>query len=97
MILGNGALVSNEVLELLNLRLVFLLEVLDVLLRDLDITLQLQDVYEVLSFVGELLLEEVDLLGSAWIVQLVDDVEEHGVFVRLLHDFGDFVVQFLEE
>lgn len=97
MILGNGALVSNEVLELLNLRLVFLLEVLDVLLRDLNITLQLQDVYEVLSFVGELLLEEVDLLGSAWIVQLVDDVEEHGVFVRLLHDFGDFVVQFLEE
>lgn len=97
MILGNGALVSNEVLELLNLRLVFLLEVLDVLLRDLNITLQLQDVYEVLSFVGELLLEEVNLLGSAWIVQLVDDVEEHGVFVRLLHDFGDFVVQFLEE
>jgi len=97
LILGNGALVSNEVLELLNLRLVFLLEVLDVLLRDLNITLQLQDVYEVLSFVGELLLEEVDLLGSAWIVQLVDDVEEHGVFVRLLHDFGDFVVQFLEE
>ena len=71
LILGNGALVSNEVLELLNLRLVLLLEVLDVLLRDLNITLQLQDVNQVLSFVCQFLFEIVNLIGSSGIFNFI--------------------------
>lgn len=74
-----------------------MLQVLNVLLGDLDITLKLEDVDKVLSLVGQLLLEQVDLLWGAGVVKFVDDVEEHGVFVGLLHDFGDLIVEILEK
>jgi hypothetical protein len=73
--------------------LIFLLEVLDVLLGNLNIRFELEDVDEVLSFVSELLLEVVDLFRCAWVFKLVDNVEEHGVLVGLLHNFSNFVVE----
>jgi hypothetical protein len=46
-----------------------------------------------LSLVSELLLEVINLFRCTWVFKLVDDVEEHGVLIRLLHDFSDFVVK----
>ena len=48
---------------------------------DLDIRLQLQDVNEVLTLVGQLLLEVVNLLHGTWVLQLIEHVEEHGVLI----------------
>lgn len=39
---------------------------MNVLLGDLNVGLELEDVDEVLTLVGQFLLEEVDLLGRAW-------------------------------
>jgi len=61
--------------------LIFLLEVFDVLFRDLNIRFELENVDKILSFVGELLFEVVNLFRSSWVFKLVDNVEEHGVLV----------------
>ena len=79
LVLWNGALVSNESLELCDLSLILELETLDVLLRDLHITLELKDVDEELPHVGQLLLELLNELRGAWIWQLWQHIEEHGV------------------
>ena len=73
------------------------MEVVDVLLGDLDIRLQLQDVNEVLTLVGQLLLEVVNLLHGTWVLQLIEHVEEHGVLIRLLHDLGHLVVEVIQQ
>ena len=79
LVLWNGALVSNKSLELCDLSLILELETLDVLLRDLHITLELKDVDEELPHVGQLLLELLNELRGAWIWQLWQHIEEHGV------------------
>jgi hypothetical protein len=96
LIFWDRALVSNEVLQISYLCLVLLLEVINVLLRNLNITLKLKDVNEVLSLVGQLLLVVVDLVWSSWVLHFGKDIEEHGILVRLLHDFSDFIVKVIE-
>lgn len=93
MVLRNGGLVADEVLEVDDFGLVLLLQILNVLLRDLNIRLQLKNVDQVLPLVSQLLLEVVNLVWSAGIVQILEHVEEHSVLVRLLHDLSHFVVQ----
>jgi hypothetical protein len=93
LILWDRALVSDEVLKFSDFLLILLLEVVDVLLGDLDITLELEDIDKVLTLVSQLLLVVFNFMHVAWVFKLIDDIEEHGVFVRLLHDFGDFIIQ----
>ena len=81
MIFRDGAFVSNKALQLGNLSLILLLEIVDILLRDLYIGLQLQDIDEVLTLIGQLLLEVVNLLHSTRVLELIEHVEEHSVLV----------------
>jgi hypothetical protein len=69
------------------------LKVFNVLLRDLNIGLEFKDVDEVLTFVSEFFFEVINLFWCTWVFELINDVEEHGIFVRLLHDFSNFVVE----
>jgi hypothetical protein len=59
----------------------------------LYIGFEFEDVNEILSLVGEFFFEIVNLFRSSWVFKLVDDVEEHGVLVRLLHDFSNLIVE----
>ena len=77
--------------------MILLLEIIDVLLRDLHITFQLKNVDKVLTLIGQLLLEIVDLLHCAWVLKLIQDVKEHGVLVRLFHDLSHLVVEIVQE
>jgi len=43
------------------------------------------------------LFEVIDLFRSSWVFKLIDNVEEHSVLVRLLHDFSNFVVEISQE
>ena len=56
MILRDRALVANQVLQLVDFLLVFSLEALNILLRDLDVRLELEEVDEELSFISQFLL-----------------------------------------
>ena len=65
--------------------------------RDLDITLQLEDVDEELSHVGKLLLELVNELSGAWIWQFRKHIEEHSISVRLFHNLSNLLVQIADK
>ena len=97
LILGDRTLVSNEVLQLRDLGLILLLEILDILLGDLNVTFKFKDVDEILPLISEFLLEVLDLIWGTWVLELVDYIEKHGVLVRLFHDFGHFIVQVLKQ
>lgn len=73
--------------------MVFLLQVLNILLGDLNITFQFENVDEILSLVSKFHLEIINLLRSSWIFKLIKDIEEHCVLIRLLHDLCNLVVQ----
>ena len=77
--------------------IIFCLETVDVLLRDLNVGLQLQDVDEELALVCELLLVVVDELDRTGIRQFRQHVEEHGVTVGLLHDLGHLSVKVIDQ
>lgn len=70
---------------------------IDVLLGDLHVGLELENVDQELSLVGQLLLIVVDKLSRTRIWQLRQHVEEHSVTVRLLHDLCHFCVQLINQ
>ena len=69
LILWNGALVTDEALQFTDLVVVFCLEAVDVLLRDLHVRLQLKDIDKELTLVCELLLVVVDKLNRTRVRQ----------------------------
>jgi hypothetical protein len=60
LILGDRALISDEGFEFCDLRLILLLESLNILFRYLNIRLELKNVDKELSLVGQLLLIVID-------------------------------------
>jgi len=97
LILRNGTLVSNEVLKLVNFLLILGLQSIDVLFRDLYIRFKLEQIDEELSFVGQLLLVVFDYINCTRVLKLVKHVEEHGVTIRLFHDFTNLSVKVANE
>ena len=98
LILRNGGLVTDQVLQLCDLFDVLSLEALDVGLGNLHVTLQLQDVDKELALVGQLILIVFDLVESAGGgTQLLQHVEVHGVTVTLLHDLRHLLVQLVNQ
>jgi len=77
--------------------LIFGLEIFNILLWNLNITLELKNVNEILSFVCEFLFEVVNLFSGAWVFKFRDHIEEHRVFVWLFHYLSNFVIQILEK
>ena len=65
LILGDRALVANEGLQLTDFFLVFSLQVFDVLLRNLHVTLKLQNIDQELTLVSKLILVVLDQLISS--------------------------------
>jgi len=63
----------------------------------LDIRLKFEQVDKELSLVSQLLLVVLDDVDCARVGQLIEDVEEHGVSIRLLHDFTHFSVKVLDQ
>ena len=61
--------------------LVLFLEVLNILLGDLDVTLKLKNVDEVLSLISKLLFEVLDLLESSWVFDVGENVKEHSILI----------------
>lgn len=77
--------------------MVFCLEGLDILLWNLHIWLQLQNINQKLTFVGQLLLVILDdILIARW-GKIVVDVEEHSVFIGLLHNVCYLYVQVVDK
>lgn len=97
LILRDRTLVPDQAFQLVDLILVLRPELVDVLLGDLHIRLKLEDVNQELSLVGQLLLVVVDWLSCARVGKLGQNVEEHSVTVRLLHDLGDLRVELIDE
>lgn len=97
MIFWDRAFVSNQVLKVRYFFQILLLQAFNVGLRDLHIALKLEDVDEELPFVGEFFLEDLDLIRSAWVSQVLDHVEVHSVLVGLLHDLCHFLVQLVDK
>jgi len=97
LVLGDGGLVADESLELGDFFLVLGLEVLDVLLGDLHVRLKFKNVNQELTLVSQLIFVQTDNFLSAWLREIVEDIEEHGVFVRLLHDFSNFQIEVIDQ
>ena len=98
LVLRDGGLVADQVLQLCDLLDVLGLETLDVGLRDLDIALELQDVDEELPLIGQLILVVFDLRrGASHGTELLKHVEVHGIAIGLLHDLCHLLVQLMDQ
>ena len=82
LVLRDGGLVADQVLQLCDLLDVLGLETFDIGLRNLDIALKLQDVYEELPLICQLILVVLDLRrGASHGTELLKHVEVHGVAI----------------
>ena len=74
-----------------------MLKTFNVLFGDLNVTLEFKNINKELSLVGELLLVVVDELSCTGVRKLREHIEEHGVTIRLFHDFGNFCIQIADQ
>lgn len=81
LVLWDRRLVANQILEFGDLSLVLLLQVLNILLRNLNIRFELKNVDQVLPLISQLLLEIIDLIWGSRVFQFWEHIEEHGVLI----------------